>query len=509
MRVYIIGAGPGDPGLITVRGAELIARCPIVFYTGSLVPKEIVARAHAHATVLDSSSMTLDQIVDVLIDARDRDLDVARVHTGDPTIFGSTAEQMRCMEELGIEYEIVPGVSSFTAAAAALGRELTLPELSQTVILTRAEGRTPMPSREKLEELAAHQATLCLFLSITLLRDVVAALIPAYGADCPVAVVHRASWPDQIIVRGTLADIRDRVRAAGLKSQSMILVGRVLTATDFANSKLYDPEFSHRFRRAAKHARRDVTSGEAAEPLAGKTIVVARARPGTTQLARRFQDLGATAIELPLVERGIVTPLTLGDAANFERDVVLLNSTDAVEAWLASGLEAPLIALGSEVTSALRAANRAPAFTLRGACTDALHEAHSLLSGRRVFIPVAAGSSTTLSEPLSALGATPVIVPIAAYQISMPTRWPAHVDLIVLPSSLAALSLYSHAPRSALNTPAVAIGQRSAAQAIASGASDVQIAAADTIDALLARAVESLTTVPSLASAKQNADVVQ
>jgi len=252
MRVYIIGAGPGDPGLITVRGAELIARCPVVFYTGSLVPKEIVARASASATVLDSSSMTLEQIVAVLVDARDRDLDVARVHTGDPTLFGSTAEQMRRMAELGIEYEIVPGVSSFTAAAAALGRELTLPELSQTVILTRAEGRTPMPAREKLEELAAHQATLCLFLSITLLRDVVAALIPAYGADCPVAIVHRASWPDQVIVRGTLLDIRDRARAAGLKSQSMILVGRVLTANDFANSKLYDPEFTHRFRRAVK-----------------------------------------------------------------------------------------------------------------------------------------------------------------------------------------------------------------------------------------------------------------
>ena len=252
MRVFIIGAGPGDPGLITVRGAELIARCPVVLYTGSLVPREIIARASPDATVLDSSAMTLEQIVAVLVDARARDVDVARVHTGDPTIFGSTAEQMRRMHQLGIDYEIVPGVSSFTAAAAALGRELTLPELSQTVILTRAEGRTPMPDREKLAALAAHQATLCLFLSITLLRDVVDALVPAYGLDCPVAIVHRASWPDQVIVQGTLADIRDRARAAGLKSQSMILVGRVLTADDFANSKLYDPGFSHGFRRAVK-----------------------------------------------------------------------------------------------------------------------------------------------------------------------------------------------------------------------------------------------------------------
>ncbi|HKQ69710.1 MAG TPA: precorrin-4 C(11)-methyltransferase [Polyangiaceae bacterium] len=252
MRVYIIGAGPGDPGLITVRGAELVARCPVVLYTGSLVPREIVARAREDARVLDSSSMTLEEIVQVLEEAKQADHDVARVHTGDPTLFGSTAEQMRRMADLGIDYEIVPGVSSFTAAAAALGRELTLPELSQTVILTRAEGRTPMPDREKLEDLARHGATLCLFLSITLVREVIEALVPAYGSDCPVAVVHRASWPDQKIVQGTLADIRERVRAAGIKSQSMILVGPVLTSNDFANSKLYDPEFSHRFRRATK-----------------------------------------------------------------------------------------------------------------------------------------------------------------------------------------------------------------------------------------------------------------
>ncbi|AGP33383.1 MULTISPECIES: precorrin-4 C(11)-methyltransferase [Sorangium] len=252
MRVYIIGAGPGDPGLITVRGAELVARCPVVMYTGSLVPREIVASARPDARVIDSSGMTLDQIVEVFVEARDAGHDVARVHTGDPVLFGSTAEQMRRMEALGIPYEIVPGVSSFTAAAAALGRELTLPELSQTVILTRAEGRTPVPPAERLEELARHQATLCLFLSITLLKDVTAALIPSYGADCPVAVVHKASCPDQKIVTGTLADIREKVRAEGIKSQSMILVGRVLTSTDFADSRLYDPEFSHRFRKAEK-----------------------------------------------------------------------------------------------------------------------------------------------------------------------------------------------------------------------------------------------------------------
>jgi precorrin-4/cobalt-precorrin-4 C11-methyltransferase len=159
---------------------------------------------------------------------------------------------MRRLDELGIEWEIVPGVSSFTAAAAVLGKELTLPELSQTVILTRAEGRTPMPAGEKLADLGRHGATLALFLSITLLEEVSQALIPSYGADCPVAVVHKATCPEQKIVIGTLADIRGKVKEAGIKTQSMVLVGRVLTATQFANSRLYDPDFSHRFRKAKK-----------------------------------------------------------------------------------------------------------------------------------------------------------------------------------------------------------------------------------------------------------------
>jgi precorrin-4/cobalt-precorrin-4 C11-methyltransferase len=261
MRVYIIGAGPGDPGLLTLRGAALIATCPVVLYTGSLVPREVLGHARADARVIDSSGLTLDEILDVIIAARDAGHDVARVHTGDPVLFGSTAEQMRRMAELGIAYEIVPGVSSFTAAAAAIGRELTVPELGQTVILTRAEGRTPMPPSERLESLAQHQATLALFLSITLLGEVTRALIPSYGADCPVVVVHKASWPDQQIVRGTLGDIRDKVRAAGIRSQSMILVGRVLTASDFAESRLYAADFSHRFRRAAGRRRRDGDAG--------------------------------------------------------------------------------------------------------------------------------------------------------------------------------------------------------------------------------------------------------
>ena len=250
MKVYIIGAGPGDPDLITVKGARLIAQCPVILYTGSLVPKEVLARAHPDALVLDSSPMTLDDIMAVIQTAHTEGKDVARVHTGDPAIFGSTAEQMRRMDKVGIAYEVVPGVSSFTAAAAAIGRELTLPELSQTVILTRAEGRTPMPELEQLADLARHQATLCIFLSVMLLTKVTRQLTPIYGSDCPVAVVHKASCPDQVIITGTLADINGKVRAAGITSQSMIIVGRVLTAEDFAESRLYSKDFSHGYRQA-------------------------------------------------------------------------------------------------------------------------------------------------------------------------------------------------------------------------------------------------------------------
>ncbi len=250
MRVYIVGAGPGDPKLLTLRAAELIASCPVVLYTGSLVPKEVVARARPDATVLDSAGMTLDEITSVILAARDNDHDVARVHTGDPSIYGSTAEQVRQLQQLGIDYEIVPGVSSFTAAAAAIGKELTLPEISQTIIITRAEGRTPMPEREKLDDLARHGATMAIFLSVTLLRRVAETLTPSYGADCPVAVVHKASWPDQVVVLGTLEDIYEKVRAARFNATAMILVGRALGTTDFPNSRLYDPKFTHRFRKA-------------------------------------------------------------------------------------------------------------------------------------------------------------------------------------------------------------------------------------------------------------------
>ncbi|MCR9141829.1 MAG: precorrin-4 C(11)-methyltransferase [bacterium] len=251
MKVYIIGAGPGDPELITKKGARLISECPIVLYTGSLVPVEVLNTAAPDAKVLDSAGMTLDDIVDIFLEAQKNDQDVARVHTGDPAIYGSTAEQMRRLREHGIEYEIVPGVSSFAASAAALGKELTLPELSQTIIVTRMEGRTPMPEGEKLADLARHQSTMVLFLSITLVKQVVRELAPVYGEDCPVAIVYKASMPEQRIIEGTLADIEEKWKAAGIKSQSIIIVGRVLTSEDFADSRLYAADFHHKFRPAA------------------------------------------------------------------------------------------------------------------------------------------------------------------------------------------------------------------------------------------------------------------
>jgi len=252
MTVYFVGAGPGAPDLITVRGAEIVARCTLVIFAGSLVPRAIVARARPDARVLDSAGMTLDEIVVAMQEAHARGDDVARVHTGDPLLFGSTAEQMRRLDALGIPYDVVPGVSSFTAAAAALRRELTVPGVSQAVIVARAAGRTPVPDGQDLASLAAHRATLALFLSARLLEDAVAALVPAYGPDCPAAIVQRASWPDQKIVRGRVADLAALARANGIDATAMVLVGPALAPGDFPDSRLYAPEFGHAFRGARK-----------------------------------------------------------------------------------------------------------------------------------------------------------------------------------------------------------------------------------------------------------------
>lgn len=250
MTVYFIGAGPGDPDLITVKGAKLVERCPVVLYTGSLVPAEVVARANDDALVLSSEAMDLDEIVSVCKQAHDNNQDVARVQTGDLSIYSSLAETTRRLDDLDIDWQVVPGVSSFQASAAALGQELTLPEVCQTIILSRASGRTPVPDKENLKSLAQHEATLCLFLSISLIRKVVRELKEVYSDDWPIAVVEKASHPEQRIIRGTLADITEKVEEAGIKATAMIIVSKVLQEKDFNDSKLYDNTFSHGFRRA-------------------------------------------------------------------------------------------------------------------------------------------------------------------------------------------------------------------------------------------------------------------
>ena len=234
--------------MITLRAARLIEKCPVILYTGSLVPKDILDTAAKDSKILDSSGMTLEDIEAIFKEAFQKGEDVARVHTGDPSIFASVAEQMRRLKHLCIEYEVIPGVSSFCAAAAVLGKELTLPELSQTIIITRAEGRTPVPSKESLTSLGEHQSTLVLFLSITLMKKVQRELIPSYGLDCPIAIVHKASLPEQKIIEGTLENIVSLWEDSGIRSQSIVIVGRVLASEDFADSRLYAADFHHKFR---------------------------------------------------------------------------------------------------------------------------------------------------------------------------------------------------------------------------------------------------------------------
>lgn len=246
MTVHFIGAGPGAPDLITLRGLRLIERCPVCLYAGSLVPKEVVASAPPGARVVDTAPLTLDDIIAEMTRANAAGQEVARVHSGDISLYGAIAEQMRRLDALHIPYDLTPGVPAFAAAAAALGAELTLPGVSQSVILTRTAMRaSAMPPREDLATLGASGATLALHLSINNLARIIRELAPLYGADCPVAVVHRASWPDETILRGTLATIRAQVKAAGLTRTALILVGRVLASPDFAESRLYAADHHH------------------------------------------------------------------------------------------------------------------------------------------------------------------------------------------------------------------------------------------------------------------------
>jgi len=246
MTVHFIGAGPGAPDLITLRGLRLIERSQLCLYAGSLVPKALIAAAPKSTRVIDTSALTLDEIIAEIEAAHRRGHDVARVHSGDLSLYGAIAEQMRRLDRIGIPYDLTPGVPAFAAAAAALGVELTLPEVVQTVILTRTAVRaSPMPAQEQLPILAQSGATLAIHLSINNLARIVRELIPHYDEDCPVAVVHRASCPDQLILRGTLASIRAQVKAAAITRTALILVGRVLAQTSFPESRLYAPEHSH------------------------------------------------------------------------------------------------------------------------------------------------------------------------------------------------------------------------------------------------------------------------
>jgi len=243
VTVHFIGAGPGAADLITVRGQALIAASPVCLYAGSLVPTELLAHCPPDARLVDTANLTLEEIVAELVAAHRAGLDVARLHSGDPSVFSAMAEQLRRLDAAGVPYDITPGVPAFAAAAAALGRELTVPAVGQTVILTRTSARaTPMPAGEELATLGQSRATLVLHLAVQRIEELVAELTPHYGADCPVAVVARASRADEVVLRGTLADIAGQVRAAGIVRTAVIVVGSVLTASAFPDSHLYSAD---------------------------------------------------------------------------------------------------------------------------------------------------------------------------------------------------------------------------------------------------------------------------
>jgi precorrin-4/cobalt-precorrin-4 C11-methyltransferase len=249
MTVHFIGAGPGAPDLITVRGRDLIAASPVCLYAGSLVPKALLDYCPSGARILDTAPMSLDEIVAEMLRATEQGQDIARLHSGDLSIWSALGEQLRRLAALDIPYTVTPGVPAFAAAAAALAKELTLPEVAQSVVLTRTSGRaSAMPKSENLAAFAATRATLAIHLSIHAIDKAVAELLPAYGEDCPVAVVFRASWPDQQIIRATLGTIVGEVAKTSIDRTALILVGEVLAASDFRDSALYDSAYQRRFR---------------------------------------------------------------------------------------------------------------------------------------------------------------------------------------------------------------------------------------------------------------------
>lgn len=251
MSVYFIGAGPGDPKLITLKGREIIDQADIIIYAGSLVNPEVLVGHKETAKIYDSASMTLEEVLEVIKNAYSEGKTIARVHTGDPSLFGAIKEQMDQLDNSQIPFEVIPGVSSFLAAAASLKAEYTLPGVSQSLIITRMEGRTPVPDRERLSSFAQHKTSMAIFLSTGLLDEVVKELISHYEATTPVAVVYKASWPEEHVIRGYLKDISQKVKEADINKTALIIVGDFLD-TAYERSKLYDPTFTHEFREASK-----------------------------------------------------------------------------------------------------------------------------------------------------------------------------------------------------------------------------------------------------------------
>jgi precorrin-4/cobalt-precorrin-4 C11-methyltransferase len=253
MTVHFIGAGPGAADLITVRGRSLVERCPVCLYAGSIVPPEILSWCPPGARLVDTAPLDLDAIAAEFVRAHERGEDVARLHSGDLSIWSALGEQIRRLDALGIAYTITPGVPAFAAAAATLGRELTVPEVAQSVVLTRTSGRaSAMPETERLATFAQTGATLAIHLSIHVIEKVVDELLPAYGADCPAAVVWRASWPDERVLKGALGTIAPMVRAEKLERTALILIGRALDASGFRDSALYSADYDRRFRPSAR-----------------------------------------------------------------------------------------------------------------------------------------------------------------------------------------------------------------------------------------------------------------
>lgn len=248
MKVYFVGAGPGDADLLTVKAQRLLKSAAYCIHAGSLVNPELLNLLPPTAKKFDSAAMDLQQIIAVILEARKAGQDVIRLHTGEPSIYGAIGEQMDELDRLGIEYEVVPGISSFQAAAAALKTELTAPEVAQTVILTRTAGRTPMPAGEELSRLASIRATLCIFLSSDRIEELTATLARHYGQDCPAAVVYHASWKDQTVLRGTLADIAAKTKQAGITRTAIVIVGHALARPLSHASKLYHRSFTHGYR---------------------------------------------------------------------------------------------------------------------------------------------------------------------------------------------------------------------------------------------------------------------